>query len=148
MKRLYNAALVYMILGLGSGLFYREMTKAYDYSPNDFTQLSTLHTHFFALGMLVMLIVLALEKLFAVSTHRKLFGWFFWMYNGGLLLTTAIMVWHGMLQVQGKEGSPMISGFAGLGHMFLTAALIVFFIALGRSIKASDNRIAVEATRS
>lgn len=140
LKGLFWAAVIYMALGLITGLYYREITKANDFSPNDFTQLSTLHTHFFALGMLVMLIVLVLERLFTLSAHRKLFASFMWLYNGGLVLTTIMMLVHGTIVVGGGEGNAMIAGIAGLGHMFLTAGLIVLFVALGRRIsKLSDS---------
>lgn len=41
MKRLYYAALTYMILGLAAGLFYREFTKANDYTGTPSSQLLT-----------------------------------------------------------------------------------------------------------
>lgn len=67
MRRLYYAAFTYTILGLLGGLYYRELTKAQDFPEDGFTQLSVVHTHLFALGMLVMLIVLALEKVFGLT---------------------------------------------------------------------------------
>ena len=70
-------------------------------------------------GFLVLLIVLALEKLFTLSSS-KLFGWFFWLYNAGVILTSAMLIWHGSLTVLGIESTAMIAGIAGLGHMLLT----------------------------
>ena len=46
-------------------------------------------------------------------------------------------IWHGTLTVLGKESSAMISGIAGLGHIAITAALIVFFVALRRAVNTS-----------
>ena len=69
MNRLMNTAFAHMILGLVSGLFYREYTKATDTLGMD-TQLATLHTHFLALGMIVFLVVLALDALFHLSGRR------------------------------------------------------------------------------
>lgn len=60
MKKSYYAALIYMIAGLGAGLFYREFTKANHFTGD--TQLAVTHTHLLALGMLVFLTVLALDK--------------------------------------------------------------------------------------
>jgi len=40
----------------------------------------------------------------------------FWGFNLGLLLTIAMLVVHGMMQVNGHpDASPVISGTAGLG---------------------------------
>lgn len=87
---------------------------------------------------MMFLIFLALEKVFAVSQHQKLFTSFFWIYNLGLILTASMMVWHGILTVNGEESSAMISGIAGLGHIFITIALTIFVTALGRSIKTVE----------
>ncbi|MFD6158081.1 DUF2871 domain-containing protein [Nocardia sp. NPDC060256] len=133
MKKLYYAAHTYMIVGVVSGLFYRELTKWYDFTGD--TQLGVVHTHLLALGMLFHLIVLPLEKLFTLSTS-KLFDWFFWVYNAGLALTVAVMTVHGIQTVVGAETSAAISGVAGLGHIVLTVGLILFFINLGKRIPA------------
>ena len=63
-----------MAIGVLSGLFYREYTKGKSF--DGFTQLSVVHTHLLTLGFIVLLLVLILEKLFALSASR-LFGWFF-----------------------------------------------------------------------
>lgn len=49
MRRLLYSFLFYMIIGLFSGFFYRELTKAYDFTGT--TQLSLVHTHTLILGM-------------------------------------------------------------------------------------------------
>lgn len=123
-----------MVIGVLSGLFYREFTKANDFPEGQFTQLGLVHTHLLTLGFIVLLIVLALEKVFAISQNRQLFSWFFWLYNAGVILTAAMMVWHGMLTVLGEESTSMIAGIAGLGHIFLSVAMVIFFIALGRAL--------------
>ncbi|SRR6266542_3867374 len=133
MRLILNTAAVYMILGVLSGLYYREITKANDFTGD--TQLSTVHTHLLALGMLFFLIVLALEKLFALTSHR-LFRWFFWIYNAGLAVTVAVMMLHGTLTVLGKPSGAAIAGIAGLGHILLTVGLILLFITLGKLIPA------------
>lgn len=138
MKKLFNAAFIYMVLGVLSGLFYREFTKANAFPEGEYTQLGVVHTHLLTLGFIVLLILLALEKLFSFSRSPKLFGWFFWLYNAGLVLTAAMMIWHGSLTVLGQESNGMISGIAGIGHILLTASLIILFIALGRAVRASS----------
>jgi len=136
MNRLFTAAVVYLVLGLGAGLYYREFTKANDFVEGTYTQLSVVHTHLLALGLLVMLIVLALEKVFTLSAS-PLFGWFFWVYNAGVLLTSAMMVWHGSLTVLGQESNAAIAGIAGLGHIIVTAGFILLMLALRKGITAS-----------
>ena len=74
--------------------------------------------------------MLILEKLFTLSKSR-LFNWFFWTYNAGLVLTAGIMVWHGILQVNGTtEVSGAIPGIAGMGHILLSAGMVLLFLAL------------------
>ncbi|MHA7269455.1 DUF2871 domain-containing protein [Arthrobacter sp. HLT1-20] len=128
MKKLFYSAFAYMVIGVLSGLFYREFTKGKDFAGS--TQLSIVHTHLLTLGFIVLLIVLILEKLFTLS-ESKLFNWFFAIYNIGLVLTAAIMVVHGILQVDGvTEVSGAIPGIAGLGHILLSAGMVLLFLAL------------------
>ena len=94
-----------------------------------------LATHLLTLGFIVLLVVLALDKLFALS-QSKFFGWFFWLHNVGLLLTAGMLVWHGCLTVLGQESSAMIAGIAGLGHMALSAGMVLLMVNLWRSIRA------------
>ncbi|MCP2322101.1 ABC-type Mn2+/Zn2+ transport system permease subunit [Hamadaea flava] len=132
MRKLYVAAHVYMILGLISGLAYREITKIQEYTGD--TQLGVVHTHLLALGMLFFLIVLGLEKLFGLTENRRLFATFFWVYNASLAVTIATMVVHGTLTVYGKESNEAIAGIAGLGHIGLTVGLVLLFINLGKRV--------------
>ena len=128
MKKLFYSAFAYMVIGVLSGLFYREFTKGKGFTG--FTQLAVVHTHLLTLGFIVLLIVLVLEKVFALSGSR-LFSWFFWTYNAGLVLTAAIMVVHGILQVDGAtDVSAAIPGIAGLGHILLSVGMVLLFLAL------------------
>lgn len=148
MKALYRAAIFYLVLGLLAGLFYREFTKLQDFPEGEYTQLGVVHTHLLALGFMMFLIFLALEKLFVLSRHRQLFNSFFWLYNVGVVLTVGMQIWHGSLTVLGKESNEMISGIAGLGHIFITVGLTVFLVNLGRAIKESDDGNANAAVKS
>lgn len=133
MRRLFYASFAYMVLGVLSGLFYREFTTLNGFPEGQFTQLGLAHTHLLTLGFIVLLVVLALEKLLALS-RSKLFGWFFWPYNAGVVLTSAALIWHGVLTVLGQESSKMIAGIAGTGHILLTASMVVLLLTLGRAI--------------
>lgn len=138
MQRLFTAACCYLAAGLLSGLFYREFTKMNDFPAGQFTQLGVAHTHLLALGFMTSLIVLALEKVFGISRSPKLFSWFFWLYNAGVVVTASMLIWHGSLTVLGKESNAMISGIAGLGHISITAGLIVLMVALSRALPARE----------
>jgi uncharacterized membrane protein YgdD (TMEM256/DUF423 family) len=82
-------------------------------------------------------IVLVLEKVFDLS-RSKLFAWFFWIYNAGVILTSATLIWHGSLTVLGLESSKAISGIAGTGHVLLTAGMVLLFVALGRALRRTS----------
>lgn len=134
MRKLVNFSFIYMILGVASGLFYREFTKVNDFVEGQYTQLSVVHTHLLVLGFIMLLLVLILEKTFALSKNRKLFVWFLGTYNAGVILTAGMQLTHGILTVLGIESSAMISGIAGLGHMSISAGMILLFVMLRRSI--------------
>lgn len=134
MRKLVNFSFIYMILGVASGLFYREFTKINDFVEGQYTQLSVVHTHLLVLGFIMLLLVLILEKTFALSKNRKLFVWFLGTYNAGVILTAGMQLTHGILTVLGIESSAMISGIAGLGHMSISAGMILLFVMLRRSI--------------
>lgn len=146
MKPLFNAALIYMIVGLGSGLYYREFTKLNGFPEGEFTQLGLAHTHLLVLGFSMMLLVLVIERVFALSASNKLFAWFQWLYHTGVVLTSGMLIWHGSLTVLGQESNNMIAGIAGLGHMLITAGLIVFFVALRKALKRNGDAPLVGAT--
>lgn len=63
--RHYDAALMYTVLGLAAGLFYREYTKAHEFTGA--TELGTVHTHLLGLGLTVTLVVLALDAVFGLT---------------------------------------------------------------------------------
>lgn len=136
MRKLFIASFVYLLLGLASGLFYREFTKINGFTAaDDFTQLSVVHTHLLTLGVIVLLIVLLLEKAFELSKSRA-FGWFFWIYNLGLVVTATGLTVNGMLTVLGIETSKALAGISGSGHIILTAGLLLLFLALGKRVWA------------
>lgn len=140
---LLRAVATYTVVGLAAGLFYREFTKANGYPEGMMGQLGLAHTHILTLGMIVLLIVLALEKVFSLSSNR-LFRWFFWVYNAGVVVTTAMQIWHGMLQVQRLESSKMIAGIAGLGHMLVGAGFVLLLLSLRTAIRrAPVSQVAV-----
>lgn len=141
MNRLLVTSFVYMILGLASGVFYREYSKLTG-TVGEQSQLSTLHTHLLVLGMLVFLVVLALEATVRV-TGRRSFTVFYWTYNVGLVITVVMMVVRGVLTLDGADPTgttAAIPGIAGLGHMLLAVGLIALFVALRATVADSQER--------
>lgn len=127
MRFLVNCSFAYAIAGLLSGLYYRELTKANDFEGR--TQLAAVHTHLLVLGVVFLLIVLALERLFTLS-DSPMYAWFLGTFNIGTIVTAAMLTVHGSMQVVGRDASPAISGVAGLGHILLTVAFVLFFLCL------------------
>lgn len=131
MRKIAKLSFFYSMLGMFLGVFYREFTKLNDYTGE--TVLSGLHTHVLVLGMFFFIIVLILEKLFEL-TNNKRFNGFFITYNIGLVLTVVMMAVRGYVEVLKLDISTMIdssiSGIAGLGHIIMAIAYVLFFLIL------------------
>lgn len=134
MKRYVNAALVYAILAMIDGVFYREFTKFQGFTGK--TTLAVVHTHYFVLGMVFFLLLLVLEKQFSFSrtkTRRVLT-----VYHVGLNLTAVMLVVRGVTQVMALNLSSgadaAISGMAGLGHIMLGISMVLVLLEIKRSI--------------
>lgn len=136
MKRYVNTALIYAILAMVGGVFYREFTKF-----NGFTEKTTLgvvHAHYFLLGMVFFLLLLLLEKNFSftgATTGRVLA-----VYHVGLNLTAVMFVVRGITQALRMElssgMSAAISGMAGIGHILLGVSLVLLLVQIKRSVSA------------
>lgn len=140
MKKLVKLSFFYSMLGMFLGVFYREFTKV-----NGFTGkivLGGLHTHSFVLGMFFFLILLLLEKLFDITKHKR-FNLFLITYNIGLLLMVVMMTVRGCVEVLNLEISTMmdssISGVAGISHIIMAIAYILFFVILLNRINETDS---------
>lgn len=131
MKKYFNLATFYLILGLIMGVFYREFTKINGFEGQ--TVLSVVHTHTLTLGFMFFILVLLLEKSFKISNNKGIKGWCI-LYNVSLLYVLATFIARGVLQVLGKDFAGL-SHIAGLGHAFLGVALIWFVIIVNKSIK-------------
>ena len=83
MRRYANFALVYAILAAAAGVFYREFTKYHGFAGQ--TALSVVHTHYFLLGMVFFLVLLAVEKSFSFTKTKT--GRVLVVYQIGLNLT-------------------------------------------------------------
>ena len=139
MKRYMNTALMYAVLAMAGGVFYREFTKFNGFTAK--TTLSIVHTHYFLLGVVFFLLLLLLEKNFSftgVKTGRVLV-----VYHIGLNLTAAMFVVRGVAQVLSPALSSgfdaAISGTAGIAHILLGVSLILLLLQIRRSVSAAHS---------
>ena len=135
MKRLKNASIVYGVLGLIGGVFYREFIKLNGFST--YTSLSVVHTHYFMLGMMFFLILALLEmNLHFMNDRTKRYVFF---YHLGLNLTVIMLMIRGVIQVVYLNSlttalNVVIAGIAGIGHLILGISLIMILISIKNAI--------------
>lgn len=122
MKRYINYSIVYAILALVGGGFYREFTKMNDYTS--WSTLSVVHTHYFILGMMFFLVLGLVSLNVNFKSNRAVL-----FYNIGLNLTAIMLVVRGIVQVLDLNVvSAAISGIAGIGHIILGISLILILL--------------------
>ena len=131
MKKYYYISFTYLILGLIAGVFYRELTRASNFTGE--TVLRGVHTHILVLGFVFFLIVLLLEKNFELSKLKSIKAWLI-TYQVAFVAVIATMVVRGVAEVKGFEVAGL-SHMAGVSHTLLGIALIWFMILLGKAIK-------------
>lgn len=134
MKKYLNVALIYALAAMAGGVFYREFTKYRGFTG--VTALGKVHTHLFLLGMIVFLLV----ALFAAQYDLekiKLFRVFLWVYNIGVVLMSAMLLFRGVPQVLGstlsRAADAATSGLAGIGHMMTGIGLVLLLISLKKA---------------
>lgn len=139
MKRYMNSALLYAVLAMAGGVFYREFTKFSGFAAK--TTLSVVHTHYFLLGMVFFLVLLVLEKNLSFTGAKT--GRVLLTYHIGLNLTAVMLVVRGVTQVVGAELSrgadAAISGIAGIGHILLGVSLVLLLLQIRRSVLSSQS---------
>ena len=134
MKRYMNIALLYAILAMAGGVFYREFTKFNGFTAK--TTLSVVHAHYFLLGMAFFLLLLLLEKSFSFTSEktRRILA----VYHIGLNLTAVMFVVRGVVQVLASMLSAgmdaAISGLAGIGHILLGVSMALLLLQIRRSV--------------
>lgn len=137
MKRYMDVALVYAVLAMVGGVFYREFTKFNGFTAK--TTLGVVHTHYFLMGMVFFLLLLLLEKNFSFTGKKT--GRILVAYHIGLNLTAVMFVVRGITQVLGTSlssgMSAAISGVAGIGHILLGVSLVLLLVQIKRSVSAT-----------
>lgn len=135
MEKLYvKLALIYSVMAMIFGVFYREFTKF-----NHFTgiiNLSVMHTHYFMLGMFFFLILMLLEKI--RFSEQKNIKRNIVIYQIGLNITAATFLVRGLTQVLNPNISKVfdssISGVAGIGHILFGVSMVLILLKVKKSI--------------
>lgn len=134
MKRYANASLVYALIAMAGGVFYREFTKFSGFTGK--TALSVVHTHYFLLGMVFFLLLLLLEKSFAFSGEKT--GRVLALYHTGLNLTGAALLARGIAQVLAlplsRAADASLSGVAGIGHLLLGVSMVLLLLRVRKKV--------------
>ena len=134
MKRYLNCALLYALLAMAGGVFYREFTRFTGFTGK--TTLSVVHTHYFLLGMVFFLLLLLLEKAFSFTGPKT--GKVMAVFHLGLNVTGAALAVRGIFQVLGTALSSgmnaAISGVAGIGHILLGVSMVLLLLQLKKKL--------------
>lgn len=142
MKKLINTSFLYLILALAAGVFYREFTKFNGFTGK--TTLGVIHTHLFVLGVLLFLILALFANSRPDILENSRAKTFYIMQNISLILFSAALLVHGIMQVLNIQlsaaANSAISGIAGITHIMLTISLVLFFLLL----KSVSKEAAVE----
>ena len=130
-KKYVNTAIVYAILAMVGGVFFREYTKAIGFTG--VTTLSVLHTHYFMLGMTMFLVFALLDKAFGFAAQKGVGGWLI-AYQVGLNVTVLGLVLRGLADTSSAPLSAAldasISGLSGLGPITLGVSLLVVLFSI------------------
>ncbi len=134
MKRYINSAVIYSVIAMILGVFYREFTKFNNFTGK--TSLSVMHTHYFALGMIFFILLILLEKNFTFSNKKT--NCLVAVYHIGLNISGATFLVRGIIQVLNITASSAlnasISGIAGIGHILLGVSLVMILLQIRKSI--------------
>lgn len=137
MKKFINLSIIFGVIGLALGVYFREATKFTNFydTAGARTQLAFAHVHTLVLGTLLMLIIGILLHLKDKKFNDVKIPMI--LYLSGLSGVILMMVVRGSLQVfqttpisSGLDG--MISGIAGLTHIILAIGLVYLLIKLSK----------------
>ncbi len=135
LKRYANLSFTYAVIGLISGVFFREFTKLNQFTGK--TSLASIHTHYLTLGMFFFLILLLLEKNFAFSSQKHVNKAVI-IYNIGLNISSIGFMMRGLAEVWGTELSKAldssISGISGVGHILLGFSMLYLLLKVRKKV--------------
>ena len=113
MKKYANSALFYAILAMIGGVFFREFTKFFSFDGA--TTLAFVHTHYFALGMIMFLLLLVLEKTLHIadrSVSRAVVAYHVGLNVTALMLAACPRFWVSIFPAAWTRRSPASPGWA------------------------------------
>ncbi len=129
-ENILKNAVVFLILGLVGGVFYREFTRWSGWT--DKTALSLVHVHLIALGFMVLLALYA--ALQGVGKDVPALKRPMVLYITGLAWTVSAFVVRGLYTITSPEADlfpeAALSGMAGLGHMLLVLGILWLMLCL------------------
>lgn len=138
MKKYMNCAIVYAVLALAGGVFFREFTKLNGFDGA--TALGVIHPHYMILGVLFFLALTIFARVFGgekKGLNKVLIG-----YQVGLNAAVVMMLVRGVFEVLGTAlpsgADTAISGIAGLSHIVLGVCLVWTLVILKKSVAAVD----------
>lgn len=136
MKKYINRSIIYAILAMVGGVFYREFTKIMGFTG--VTTLGKVHVHLLVLGTFVYLLISLFSKQISFE-NEKTFRWFSRLYDAGLIITVLMLVVRGVTEVLclnlSRGVSASISGIAGIGHIFTGVGFICLLISFSKASK-------------
>lgn len=134
-KHCIRQALIYAVIAMAGGVFYREFTKFRHFTGT--TRLSVVHTHYFLLGMIFFLLLVLLEKSYRFSENKNASKAVL-IYQIGLNITGIMLFVRGLIQILIPEISKAldasVSGISGIGHVLLGISLIYILILIKRRV--------------
>ena len=134
MKKYMDASLVYTVLALAGGVFYREFTKFFAFEGT--TALGFIHPHYLMLGTFFFLALVVFDRLFHVSGRL---GKVLVAYHIGLNLSVAMLLVRGVLQVLATPlssgANAAVAGIAGLGHIILGVSLVMVVLKIRSAVR-------------
>lgn len=126
MKKIINTSIIYLILGLIGGVFYREFTKFNSFEGR--TSLAFVHTHLIMLGTILFLLLALICKISPSILKDKYFKSLYIIHNIGLPLMTAALIIRGIIQVKNIGVSTALNhtimSLSGASHIMLAISLI------------------------
>ena len=133
--KLWRSSILFLSIGLGFGVYYREISKIFDFSGD--TVLTSLHVHALVLGTLVSLIILLFDGVYHV-TQVKNFNRTWFIYSFGVYALLVMNTLRGTIEVMQLELSRAldmsIAGIAGLAHMTLGLGFVLLLLAIKKSL--------------
>lgn len=137
MKKLLNAAFAYGLAGILAGIAYQILLQFWCCA--EYTSLAGVHAHLFGMGMLLFLILLALEKALRLTCDHA-FRAFFLLYNVGLAGAVTVMALAGLEYVWSLPCA-LTSLLYCLGivfHILIAVALGLLYGILRRRIRVCN----------